>query len=176
MIIGDVIAIERGSFVVKVRSDSPVQVPAGEFVGIRLADGTLVVGTVAGLINKVKDELLPYMGSQELPKLLPYVEDYCQNHIIVTGLGTIGPKGEAAHNMFAPVPLKSAVETLDDKVIASFHRLSGAYSAGYLFRLKDQISPETAVNMLSTLERVLPSEARTDLKAARRFFEDGGFQ
>ena len=180
MIIGDVISVEMGKYVVKVRSDNNVRVPLGEFVGVRLEGGTTAVGVVSGTLNRVKDELLPYMDSQHLPKYLPYVDDYSENHLIVTPLGTMEGKGGgkcvSRQLAFAPVSLKSTVETLKDEETLEFHTVGGTYRASYLYRLRSELDPQTIIVMVERLAKILPSEVGPELRAIKRLYEGGGLE
>ena len=180
MIIGDVISVEKGRYVVKVRSDNDVRVPFGEFVGVRLEGGTTAVGVVSGTLNRVKDELLPYMDSQHLPKYLPYVDDYSENHLIVTPLGIMDGTGDgkwvSRQLAYAPVSLKSTVETLKDEETKAFHKVSGAYRASYLYRLRSELDPQTVIVMVEHLAKVLPPEVGPELRAIKRLYEGGGLE
>lgn len=176
MIIGDVISVEKGRYIVKVRSDNNVRVPFGEFVGVRLDVGNIAVGVVSGTLNRVKDELLPYMDSQKLPKYLPYIEDYSENHLIVTPLGTMDSKGSSQQMAYAPVSLKSTVETLNDEETRTFHKVGGAYKASYLYRLRLEIDPQTVIVMIEHLAKVLPAEVGPELRAIKRLYEGGGLE
>jgi hypothetical protein len=176
MIIGDVISVEKGRYIVKVRSDNNVRVPFGEFVGVRLDGGATAVGVVSGTMNRVKDELLPYMDSQKLPKYLPYVEDYSENHLIVTPLGWLDGKGATQQLAYAPVSLKSTVETLKDEETRAFHHVNGCYRASYLYRLRLELDQQTVILMVERLGKVLPPEVGPELRAIKRLYEGGGLE
>jgi hypothetical protein len=176
LVIGDIVSVEKDKFVVKIRSDLQLKPSPGDFVGIVLDGGTKVVGVVSGMVHRVKEELLPYMDSEKVPKFLPYVEDYSDNLLIVTGLGILEVDGTSELGRVVPVPLKSAVLPLEDQEVLNFHDQDGTFSAGYLFRHRDDLPPSVGVCILERLEGLLPEEVGDNLKAAKRFLEGGGFR
>ena len=72
--------------------------------------------------------------------------------------------------------MKAPVDGLDDEGIKTFHRKDGAFGAGYLFRHKEEIPPMVGLRILEKLETLLPSESLENIKAAKRFYEGGGFR
>jgi hypothetical protein len=173
--LGDIVSVERARLIVKLRPDIEMRPALGDFVGIQLDGGRRLVGVVSGVVNRVKEELLPYMDSEKIPKFLPYVEDYAENLVVVTGLGTLSEKGPD-YIEAVPVPLKAPVEKLGDEDIRSFHNKEGVYGAGYLFRHKEEISPPVGLRILEKLETLLPEEVEENIKAGKRFYEGGGFR
>jgi len=173
--LGDIVSVERTVLIVKLRPDTGTRPLLGDFVGIQLDGEKRMVGVVSGVVNRVKEELLPYMDSEKIPKFLPYVEDYAENLVVVTGLGTLDENGPD-YNEAAPVSLKAAVEKLEDEDILKFHNDGDSYGAGYLFRHREEISPQVGLRILDKLSKVMPGEAAENIKAARRFYEGGGFR
>ncbi len=173
--LGDIVSVERERLIVKLRPDIGSRPGMGDFVGIRLGDGKRLVGVVSGVVNRVKEELLPYMDAEKVPKFLPYVEDYAENLVVITGLGTIGDSGPN-YTEAVPVPLKAPVNILADEDVRAFHHKNGVYSAGYLFRHKEEIGPAVGIRILEKLEKLLPEEMGANITAAKRFYEGGGFK
>ena len=172
--LGDIVSVERARLIVKLRPDIDMRPALGDFVGIELQEGRRLVGVISGVVNRVREELLPYMDSEKLPKFLPYIEDYSENLVVVTGLGTLSSEGPD-YNEAVPVPLKAPVEKLVDEDIRSFPNKEGVYNAGYLFRHKEEIAPPVGLRILEKLETLLPEEMGDNIKAGKRFFEGGGF-
>ena len=75
-----------------------------------------------------------------------------------------------------PFDLSEPVDTLDDDGIRNFHRKDGAFGAGYLFRHREEIPPQVGLRILEKLELLLPEESGENIKAAKRFYEGGGFR
>ena len=173
--LGDIVSVERARLIVKLRPDIDTRPALGDFVGIRVNEDTRMVGVVSGVVNRVKEELLPYMDSEKIPKYLPYVEDYSENLVVVTGLGTLS-SGGPEYNEAVAVPLKAPVARLADEDIQEFHSKDGEFSAGYLFRHREEIGPQVGLRILERLEVLLPPEVGENIKAAKRFYEGGGFQ
>jgi hypothetical protein len=173
--LGDIVSVERAKLIVKLRPDVKLRPALGDFVGIELGGGRKMVGVVSGVVNRIKEELLPYMDSEKLPKFLPYVDDYSENLVVVTGLGTLSGDGPD-YNEAVPVPLKAAVDRLDDEGLKDFHYKDGAYGAGYLFRNREEIGAQVGLRILDRLESVLPAGEAGNIKAARRFYQGGGFR
>lgn len=174
MIIGDTVSVEGATYVVKLRPDLTCNPFIGEFVGID-AGSDRVVGVISSTVNRVKEELLPYMDSEKIPKFLPYVEDYSEKLLIVQGLGILCPEG-GKQGAVPAVGLKASVSTMEDPDVLQFHRIGEEFSAGYIFKLRDRLDPQVGVVIIDRLTQVLPEEMGANLKAAKRLLEGGGFQ
>lgn len=171
--IGDIVSVEYEKLIVKLRPDIKSKPVLGEFVGIDFNE-VKIIGVISGVVNKIKEELLPYMDQEKVPKFLPYIEDYSENMVLITTLGSVSSEGPN-YNCSLIASLKSPVERLSKEKIREFHNEQGRFNASYMFRKRNEISPAISMQILSTLENLLP-ESSDSIKSAKRFYENGGFK
>jgi hypothetical protein len=143
-------------------------VPAGTYVSIRSAHGT-IVGIVTGIRHEIKEEYLPFLSGQKQDIFAPYVNDYRSSYLIIRGIGNIQNNIASQSLTFAPV-VNDVAEVMDGDSIKAFHCSDGKPSFSYYKKISSDIDADTVCCAIDHIAEAMP-ECKPMLAALKKYTE-----
>jgi hypothetical protein len=148
---------------------SAAKVPAGTYVSIKSAQGT-VIGIVTGVQHEIKEEYLPFLSEEKQEVFAPYVNDYRSSYLAIRGIGSM-QKGRVVQSLdFAPV-VNDVVELMDREGIRAFHMPGGRPSFSYYRKLSSSLEPDTLCCAIDRISEAVP-ECKPMLSALKKHTEN----
>lgn len=143
-------------------------VPAGTYVSIRSALG-LVVGIVTGVRHDIKEEYLPYLSEQKQEVFVPYVNDFRNSYLDITGIGNVQSDKASQNLSYAPA-VNDVVELMDKDAIRAFHMPGGKPGFSYYKSVSSKLDPAIMCLAIDWVSESLP-ECRPMLAAIKKYTE-----
>ena len=142
------------------------KVPAGTFVSIRTAQGS-VVGIVTGVQHEIREDVLPFLSEEKQEVFAPYMNDYRSSYLVIYGIGNMQGTRPVQSLAFAPV-VNDVVELMSREDIRAFHTPGGRPSFSYYRKLSSALDPDTlccAIDRVSEAVPEVPAHVRRPEKA-----------
>ncbi len=175
MKVGSIVQVKSFSeYTVKVpaeESDGYVaasKVPAGTYVSIRTAQGS-VVGIVTSVQHAIKEDVLPFLSEEKQEVFAPYVNDYRSSYLVIYGIGNVQGTKASQFLSYAPV-INDVVELMSRDDVRAFHMPGGRPSFSYYRKLSSVLDPDTLCCAIDRVSEALP-ERRPMLAALKKLTE-----
>jgi hypothetical protein len=165
MVIGEIIKVEDAqTYVLKVPPDAKKE-RIGRFIKIIKDDG-FIVGVIKNITNSIREDLIPYIEPDMVPKYAPFNEDFRNSYYVLHGLGTICG-GIIKYDVDAPPDVRDKVEILENEELRSFHILDGKPCIAY-FNINRELPVNVLLSMVDQVEVAYP-ECTAMLKLVRKY-------
>jgi hypothetical protein len=165
MAIGEIIKVEDAqAYVMKVPPDAKKE-RIGRFVKIIKDDG-FIVGVIKNITNSIREDLIPYIEPDMVPKYAPFNEDFRNSYYVLHGLGTICG-GIIKYDVDSPPDVRDKVEILGREELRSFHTLDGKPCIAY-FNTNRELPVNVLRSMLDQVEVAYP-DCGAMMKLVRKY-------
>ena len=144
------------------------KVPAGTYVSIKSAQGT-IVGIVTSVQHDIKEEYLPFLSEDKQDIFAPYVNDYRSSYLAIKGVGNVQNNKVSQSLAFAPV-VNDVVQLMDDEEIRAFHFFNGKPSFTYYRKISSELDADTLCRAIDHVSVSVP-ECRPMLKVLKKYTE-----
>lgn len=145
------------------------KVPAGTFVSIKTAQGS-VIGIVTSVQHEIKEDVLPFLSEEKQEVFAPYVNDYRSSYLTIHGIGNVQGTRALQSLDYAPV-VNDVVELMDNEGIRAFHTPGGKPSFSYYRKLSSALDPETLCCTIDHVATAVP-ECKPMLAALKKHTEN----
>jgi hypothetical protein len=145
------------------------KVPAGTYVSIRTAQGS-VIGIVTSVQHEIKEDVLPFLSGEKQEVFAPYVNDYRSSYLAIRGIGHLRGGKVLQSLAFAPV-VNDVIELMDDEGIRAFHTPGGRPSLSYYRKLSSTLDAEILCCAIDHVAQAVP-ECKPMLSALKKHTEN----
>lgn len=148
---------------------SAAKVPAGTFVSIRTAQGS-IIGIVTSVQHEIKEDVLPFLSEEKQEVFAPYVNDYRSSYLSIHGIGNVQGTKASQSLDYAPV-VNDIVEIMNKEDIRAFHTPGGRPSFSYYRKLSSALDAETLCCAIEHVATAVP-ECKPMLAALKKHTEN----
>ncbi len=148
---------------------SASKVPAGTFVSVRTAQGS-VIGIVTSVQHEIKEDVLPFLSEEKQEVFAPYVNDYRSSYLAIHGIGNVQGTKAIQSLDYAPV-VNDVAELMDNEGIRAFHTPGGRPSFSYYRKLSSALDADTLCCAIDHVALAVP-ECKPMLAALKKHTEN----